>query len=246
MYWQLAQMALAVAQGGASRTAEGAQMKLAEGTAQARNIQRGSANIERAAKGSLTRFMQGENNRRMMKAAGNVFNAAQETMARTNDANVSNRIERQIADAEAAGALAANAAFSGAAGGSNEMLAMTQQLQQARRAAAIKTQNKQVTYEQMKQISGIMPQAVEQLDITQFNDGIDYSIDTANRLTSGSSAIGDIIGSQGFKSFMQNSAGSFFGDLQASTKYGTNMGSEQTRMLREQDSWFTNNYSFKI
>lgn len=246
MYWQLAQMAIAVAQGDAARQAEKAQVSIREGTANAKNIQRAAQNTERAAKGGLTRFMQGENNKRLLRAAGNTFNAAQETLARTGDANVSRRIEQQIADAETSGALAARAAFSGAAGGANEMLAMTQRLQQARRTRALATRDKQVTYEQMKQISGIMPQGIEQLDMTQFSDGIDYAPDVANTMTSNSSVFGDIVGSSGFKSFMQNSAGNFIGDARTAIKYGINMGSEQTRMLRDQDAWFTDNFSFKI
>lgn len=244
MYWMIAQAALAAAQGEAGRKAEGAGQFLAESQARARNISRGSANIEKAAKGSLTRFMQGENNKRILRGAGNSYNAAQEELARTGEANTAGRIERQIANAEASGALAANAAFAGALGGSTDVLALTQRLQQARREAAIKKRAGQVSYEQMKQITGIMSQGIEQLDITQFNDGIDYSVDTSNRLTSGSTMLGDILGSQGFKSFMQTTGTR--SDASTARQYGTYGGSEQTRILREQDSWFNNSSSFKI
>lgn len=168
---------LAVMQGNKVRMQDRAGNVLGTARAQAANTIREGKNEERAAQGSLARFMQSENNKRRMNAAGEVFNSAQEELYRTNDFNVDSSVERQLASAEVAGALAANSAFAGAAGGSSDVLALTTSLKAARQRRLQEKREKQITYEQVKQITGIMPQAVASLDMTSFNDGMDRSED---------------------------------------------------------------------
>lgn len=140
------------------------------------------SNIEKGAKGSLARWMQNENNNRVLAAAGRAEASAKETRLRTQDAVTARSLEQQVANMERAGAYAANVAFSGAAGGSVSTVSRAMRLRNERQARALSDQAGFVDYEQIKQIAGVMPQAIDQLQINTFTDSIDYQKTLPNQV----------------------------------------------------------------
>lgn len=242
MLWQLAAAgAMSVMKGNAARMQDKVGSVLGEAEAQSANIIREGKNMERAAKGSLSRFMQSENNRRILNAAGMRFNSAQEELMRTQDFGIEASIERQLAAAEVSGALAANSAFAGAAGGAVDVLMQTTRLKNARAEQMQMKKQRTITYEQVKQMTGIIPQAVASMGEVQFDDGIDKSVnwnqyvDKYNR-----GWVGDFIVGAGSAWLAAGApgAGDLTGQAAASATYGTTLGSQQTAMLAEQDAAF--------
>lgn len=146
---------------------------------EASNMDRESNNIISKAEGNLARWMQSENNNRRLNSAGKNFNAGQMMIARTKDAALLGSIENQIAEAEAAGAFAANSASKGVGGTSNDIIDLTMKLKNSRATVARDRQQSQLNYEQVQQVAGVIPQAIAGLDNTVNMTKLDYSRDVS-------------------------------------------------------------------
>lgn len=177
MSWTAAaSLGLSLLQGAAARSAQRAQNRVMEAQAAAENIIRDGRNQETAAFDALDKWVSSENNRRMARAGGEAFTAAQETLKRTQDDFARGDLERQIAAAEQAGAFAANAAQSGTAGSSMSVIAYTIQAQQERQAQYQRGNQNFMTYDQLRQIAGIKQQTLEGLEIVGGAAGLDRGI----------------------------------------------------------------------
>ena len=177
MSWTaVASLGLNLLQGASSRSAQKAQNLVMAAQAEAENIIRDGRNQEIAAFDALDKWVSSENNRRMARAGGEAFTAAQETLKRTQDDFARSDLERQIASAEAAGAFAANAAQSGTAGSSMSVIAYSIQAQQERQAQYQRGNQNFMTYDQLRQIAGIKQQTLEGLEIVGGAAGLDRGI----------------------------------------------------------------------
>ena len=145
-----------------------------EAEAKASNVIREGKNVENAAVSSLANWMVSENNNRRLKAAGQQRAAAVQTLMRQREAAGAGDLERQLTDAEQAGAYAANAAMAGAAGASVDIVDMASRLKRQREQQYQTKFNAYQDYDTKQRVAGIMPQAIEGLDLTVSNAGIDY------------------------------------------------------------------------
>lgn len=170
-----ASLGLSLLQGWTSRGLAQAQNTVAQAQAKADNVIREGKNVERGAVTALQLKLTEINNARRMRAAGQQFDAAQRTVLRLQDSFTSGDLENQIANAEAAGAYAANAAQSGTAGASIDTIDAAMRLRQARAAEYRTRNNGYVTADGLAQLAGIVPQGIEGLDLGQAVAGVDYT-----------------------------------------------------------------------
>lgn len=168
-------LALTLAGSWAANRVHKAEGKLRDAQVAAANSNRLSKNIERGAEAGLARFMQSVNNNRRLTAAGQQLATGTQNMIRAQDTMVTSSIEQQLREAERAGAYAANVASTGTGGNSVDMIDLTMRLKNVRRQAATDKNNKYLNYDMAQQLSGIMPQTVEGLDVSTVNAGMDYS-----------------------------------------------------------------------
>lgn len=166
---------LAILDGMAQRGAQKANNILYDAEAKAANVVREGKNIENAAKASFAGFMANMNNQRALDAAGKAEQSARTNLGRLTDVMVNGSIEDQIANAEGAGAYAASVAMAGGGGGSVDSISRAMALKQQRTAAYTKTRNKQLSYDALQQIAGIVPQTIAGLDIGTYSSAVDYS-----------------------------------------------------------------------
>lgn len=170
-----ASLGLSLLSGWASRSAQKAQNIIYEAEAAAANTVREGLNIENAAKASFSGFMAALNNKRSLDAAGRAEGNARANLERVSIALTRGSIEDQIANAEAAGAYTAKVAMSGGGGQSVQGIGAAMRLKQQRQAFYTKERGQQMTYDQLQQIAGIVPQTIAGLDIGTHSAAIDYS-----------------------------------------------------------------------
>lgn len=142
--------------------------------AKAANVIRAGKNVENAAISALANWMVSENNNRRLKASGQQRAAAVQTLMRQREAAGAGELEAQLQGAEQAGAYAANAAMAGAAGASVDIVDMASRLKRQREEAYRSKFAAYQDYDTKQRVAGIMPQAIEGLDLTVNNAGIDY------------------------------------------------------------------------
>jgi hypothetical protein len=165
--------------------------------AAASNRVRDARNQEAAAGTSLAYFMQSENNKRRLRAAGEQYSAGVRSLNRMQASQSNASFEEAIANAEAAGAYAANASFSGTAGSTVDLIDTTARAQRERKAFYQLRNNGAVNYEAAQQVAGIVPAAVEGLDTSNLTQSLDYGEDIANQritLDSGGNVLTDLLG----------------------------------------------------
>ena len=165
-YAAVASLGLGLLQGWASRSAQKVQNMLADAEAKASNTVREGLNQENAAKASFGGFMASLNNKRALEATGRAEANARQNLGRLTDALTRGSIEDQIANSEAAGAYAASVAMNGVGGASVDAIAQAQRLKVQRQSYFTKERGKQLTFDQLQQISGMMPGALDNLSIT--------------------------------------------------------------------------------
>lgn len=171
----LASMGLSLLEGYASRGAQKAQNILHDAEAKAANVVREGQNIEGAAQASFAGFMANLNNQRSLEAAGKAQANARANLDRMGVALTRGSVEDQIANAEAAGAYTAITAMSGSGGSSVDSISTAMRLKQQRAEFYTKERGKQMSYDQLQQITGIMPQTIAGLDIGTYSAPINYS-----------------------------------------------------------------------
>lgn len=244
MWTAVASLGMSLLNGAASRSAQQAQNKVLDAQAAAENTIREGKNEEAAGFDALDKWMASENNRRAARAGGEAFNAAQQTLARTQDAYTKGSIEDQLAASEAAGAYAANSAFSGTAGASTDVIAYTIKAQHERRALYAQQNQKYTTYDTMSQIAGITQQTLEGLQVVGGAAGLDKGISLSKaKPVSGSWfsdtiqwALGNAAGAQqlagGVGGFFNSGSGGMYqlgsGDSGLGLKHGSSYGLQPT------------------
>ena len=145
----------ASAQGGASR--RGAQESTKQSKAKQEEL---NANSE------LQRQIQKINNDRVMRAADKTYAAAATNLTRNRAAVQTNNVMARIAQAEAAGAYAANVASKGVGGGSVEVIENTMALRDSLKGQLVKNAQSQADYDAVQTLAGIIPAGWQQQDMT--------------------------------------------------------------------------------
>jgi hypothetical protein len=154
-----------------------AQNTINEANVYASNLMR-SANNELAAKrGSLARFVQAENNNRVLSNMGSALEAGTVNYRRQSDNRRRQSLEQQIQNAEQAGAQAAAAATSGLTGGVVDAVAGTLALRQARIRQSEADTTQAVAFDQGRQQAAVLRSSLSAMDMNTIVDDIDFSRD---------------------------------------------------------------------
>lgn len=143
------------AQGGASKKAA------EEGTKQSKAKQE-----ELNANSELQRAIQKINNDRIMRSADKTYAAAATNLQRNRAARQTNRVLQQVAQAEAAGAYAANTASKGIGGASADIIESTMALRDGLKSQLQKEADAQADYDAVQVLAGIIPAGWQQQDMT--------------------------------------------------------------------------------
>ncbi len=114
----------------------------------------------------LARAIQNINNDRVMRSADKTFAAAATNLSRNRAATQTSNVMTQIAQAEAAGAYAANVASKGVGGGSVEAIENTMALRDALKNQLTSDAQAQADYDAVQTLAGIIPAAWQQQDMT--------------------------------------------------------------------------------
>ena len=142
-------------QGGASRKAAQEQTKQSKAKQEELNAQ-----------SELARALQKINNDRIMRAADKTYAAAATNLSRNRAAIQTSNVMTQIAQAEAAGAYAANVASKGIGGGSVEVIENTMALRDNLKEQLTKNAQSQADYDAVQTLAGIIPAGWQQQDMT--------------------------------------------------------------------------------
>ena len=118
------------------------------------------------ANSELARSIQKINNERILRAADKTFAAAATNLNRNRAAVQTSNVMTQIAQAEAAGAYAANVASKGVGGGSVEAIENTMALRDSLKNQLTKDAQSQADYDAVQTLAGIIPAAWQQQDMT--------------------------------------------------------------------------------
>lgn len=124
------------------------------------------------AQSELARSIQKINNDRVMRAADKTFAAAATNLSRNRAAVQTSNVMTQIAQAEAAGAYAANVASKGVGGGSVEAIENTMALRDALKNQLTENAQAQADYDAVQTLAGIIPAAWQQQDMTVISGNI--------------------------------------------------------------------------
>ena len=118
------------------------------------------------AQSELARSIQKINNDRVMRAADKTYAAAATNLSRNRAATQTSNVMTQIAQAEAAGAYAANVASKGIGGGSVEVIENTMALRDNLKEQLTKNAQSQADYDAVQTLAGIIPAGWLQQDTT--------------------------------------------------------------------------------
>lgn len=143
------------AQGGASKKAA------EESTKQSKAKQE-----ELNANSELQRAIQKINNDRIMRAADKTYAAAATNLQRNRAARQTNTVMQRVAQAEAAGAYAANVASKGIGGASADIIESTMALRDGLKNQLQKDADSQADYDAVQVLAGIIPAGWQQQDMT--------------------------------------------------------------------------------
>ena len=155
----------AVGMVGAAQTA-GVQGAASRRAAEEQTKQSKAKQEELNAQSELARSIQKINNDRIMRAADKTFAAAATNLSRNRAAIQTSNVMTQIAQAEAAGAYAANVASKGVGGGSVEAIENTMALRDALKNQLTENAQAQADYDAVQTLAGIIPAAWQQQDMT--------------------------------------------------------------------------------
>lgn len=140
-----------------------------------RNMQRQADNTLAKAHADLNRFKQSKSNQNKIKAGAANVEAQTTNLLRMTDEAVRGGLDRRIAAAEEAGALAAASGGAGIGGGSVGMLAISNQIRQQRVEELTERQLDTAAYDTNRNIAQTIDATVLGLDDIQFNDNIDWT-----------------------------------------------------------------------
>lgn len=183
MSWlALAQVGMSIAGSLSGAAAEKANVR-AQNTvnsaqAAAANLMRGANNELLSKRNSLARYVQNENNRRLMTQTGREAEAALINYRRARDAADTGDFEEQIRFSEQAGEQAAMSGASGLTGGVADIVASTSALRLSRIKQATLTATKQADWDAQRMQGDILMSGLNSLDQSFIVDDLDYSLDT--------------------------------------------------------------------
>ena len=118
------------------------------------------------ANSELARSIQKINNDRIMRAADKTYAAAATNLQRNRAARTTNAMLQQVAQAEAAGAYAANTASKGIGGSSADIIENTMRLRDGLKNQLQKEADSQADYDAVQVLAGIIPAGWQQQDMT--------------------------------------------------------------------------------
>lgn len=118
------------------------------------------------ANSELARSIQKINNERIMLAADKTYAAAATNLQRNRAARQTSTVMQQVAQAEAAGAYAANAASKGIGGSSADVIESTMALRDSLKNQLQKDADAQADYDAVQVLAGIIPAGWKQQDMT--------------------------------------------------------------------------------
>ena len=118
------------------------------------------------ANSELARSIQKINNDRIMRAADKTYAAAATNLQRNRAARQTNAVLQQVAQAEAAGAYAANTASKGIGGSSADIIENTMRLRDGLKNQLQKEADSQADYDAVQTLAGIIPAGWQQQDMT--------------------------------------------------------------------------------
>lgn len=143
------------------------------------NALRAGSNRLMEAQASADNVLRQVNNKRLLGRATLEFEQANENFVRSQEALTQGSLEDQIAAAEQRGAYAAASALSGTLGSTVESMEGTLRLKQNRAAQYQEQQGDYATYDQLRQLAGIVPTAISQLDsgstVANLDHGVTFS-----------------------------------------------------------------------
>lgn len=156
----------------------------ARAVANANNEMRDARNRTAQSEAMLRRTMQQINNRRILDSASKNLDTMTRAFSHQQDSFAAQGFEASIQQAEAAGRIGAAAAAAGMTGSSVQAVASVASVTAARANEYRRTQQSQVTYEQLQTMAGIVPQAIRSLDNSAIVADYDSSRDTAAPMSS--------------------------------------------------------------
>jgi len=159
----------------------------------ANNLMRGANNELLSKRNALARFVQNENNKRVMTQTGREQEASLINYRRSRDAAASGDFEAQIGFAEQAGAQAAMSGASGLVGGISDIVASTSALRVARIKQYSLQSLGQADWDASQRQRDILASGLGSLDQSFIVDDIDYSLDTHVDQRRGGNAFGDVL-----------------------------------------------------
>lgn len=164
-------------------------------------------------------------NKRILQRTSLEHEQATENFLRTQESLVQGGLEDQIKAAEQRGAFAASAALSGTLGSTIDTMESTLKLKQNRQGEYLDRQGGYATYDQLKQMAGIVPGGISQLDSGRSIAMLDYGYQFAQVKPLGPEQMSQ-----------KPIAGNFFADA-AAWAMGTDDGFRQ--IASSVNSWFT-------
>jgi hypothetical protein len=154
---------------------------------------RGANNELLGKRNALARYVQNENNKRVMTQTGRESEAALINYRRARDAATSGDFEAQIGFAEQAGAQVAAGAASGLVGGVSDIVGTTTALRISRIKQATLQATGQADWDATRRQSDILTAGLNSMDQSFIVDDLDYSLDTFSEQKSGTSVFGDVL-----------------------------------------------------
>lgn len=168
------EMRVNAAQFSANRRIAAANNALFNQQAEIENKMRAGQNRIIMAQARAEQQMRQISNKRILIRAEMMHEQATENFLRTQESMVQGGLEEQIKAAEQRGAFAASAALSGTQGTTIETMERSLELKQARADEYRVRQNNYATYDQLRQMAGIIPGAIGSLDTSQSVPMLDY------------------------------------------------------------------------
>lgn len=170
-----------------------AQNTISEANTYASNLVRASNNKVAASRANLARYVQSENNNRVLTNVGKTFNTNNVNYRRARDAAESASLEDQIAQAEQAGRQAAASAFSGLTGGVSDIIRNTTALRSSRIQQRKEQAMAQMDSDQAERTGALLQAGWDNLDQTDITAGIDYGQDVAQTFNAGGGLLSEVI-----------------------------------------------------
>lgn len=153
---------------------QGANNLLADSEAMWANKLRAGQNRIVQAQANAENTIRKMNNLRLLKQGQAEHEAATINFQRNQDTMMQQDLESQIRNAEARGAYAASSALSGTLGSTVDGMEQTLGLKLDREQSYRDRQNSYVTYDQLRQIAGIVPMAIGGQDVSRSIPMLDY------------------------------------------------------------------------